>query len=145
MTFLNDEILRDIDLARNVITNEDCSFVVIKNGKIRRKKKEAGIKPVLDAIDQMGEDINGSIIGERKLSKASALLCRYGKVAGVYSPEGTKTAIALLIMGGVPCQVDSMIPYIDKYKNSELAQADSILKEVNSPEQAYLILKEKIL
>ena len=143
MTLLNDEILRDIELARNVITNEKCTLVIIKYGKIWKKDKETGIKPVLDAISEMGEDINGSIIGEKTLGKSSALLFRYAKAAGVYSPQGTKTAIALLIMGGVPCQIDSMIPSIDRFNNSGLFQAENILKDVSSPEEAYLILKEK--
>lgn len=145
MTFLNDEVLSEIDLAREVITDKNCSFVVIKYGKIWKKAKEPGVKPVLDAIDEMGEDINGSIIGERTLGKASALLFRYAKAAGVYSSKGTKTAIALLIMGGIPCQVDSMIPYIDRYDNSDLFKVDNLLKEIDTPEHAYAILKERIL
>jgi hypothetical protein len=63
----------------------------------------------------------------------------------VYSSLGTKTAIALLIMGGVPCQVDSMIPAIDRFEDPELYQIDGMLKDVNTPEEAFLILKEKIL
>jgi hypothetical protein len=145
MTFLNDEVLRDFELARNVITQEDCSLVVIKYGKIWKKAKETGVKPVLDAINEMDEDIHGSVIGEKILGKASALLCRFAKASGVYSPRGTKTAIALLIMGGVPCQIDRMIPSIDRFENSGLFQAESMLNNVKSPEEAYLILKEKIL
>jgi hypothetical protein len=145
MTFLNDEILNDIELARTVINNEDFSFAVVKYGKIWRKTKETGIKPILDTINEMGEDVQDSIIGERKLGKASALLCRYAKASGVYSSLGTKTAIALLIMGGVPCQVDSMIPAIDRFEDPELYQIDGMLKDVNTPEEAFLILKEKIL
>jgi hypothetical protein len=145
MTFLNDEILNDIELARKVICNEDCSFAVVKYGKIWKKTKETGVKPILDTITEMGEDIHGSIIGEKKLGKASALLCRYAKASGVYSPQGTKTAIALLIMGGIPCQVDSMIPTIDRFRDPGLYQVDGMVKDVNTPKEAYLILKEKIL
>jgi len=145
MTFLNDEILNEIELARKVICTEDCSFTVIKYGKIWKKTNEIGVKPILDSITEMGEDIHGSIIGEKKLGKASALLCRYAKASGVYSPQGTKTAIALLIMGGVPCQVDSMIPAIDRFRDPGLYQVDGMVKDVNTPDEAYLILKEKIL
>ena len=145
MTVLSEEILKDLELARNVIATEDISLVVVKYGKIWRKKKGNGVRTILETIVEMGEDINGSVIGEKILGKASALLCRYAKVSGVYSPQGTKTAIALLIMGGVPCQVDKMIPFIQKRNGSDLSIFEKILSNGNSPEEAYTILKEKLL
>ena len=145
MTVLSEEILKDLELARTVITTEDCSLVVVKYEKIWKKKKGEGVKPVLEAIVEMGEDIYGSVIGEKTLGKAVALLCRYAKVSGVYSTQGTKTAIALLIMGGIPCQVDNMIPFIQKEDVSGQIDIEKLLNEVNSPDEAFVILKEKLL
>jgi len=119
MTILKEEILNDLELAREVITTTDCSVVVIKYGKIWKKKKGEGIKPLIEAVDEMGEYIHESVIGDRILGKASALICRYSKVGGVYSPQGTKTAIALLIMGAIPCQIDKMIPFIQNRDGSD--------------------------
>jgi len=145
MTVLSEEILKDLELARKVITTEDCNLVVVKYEKIWKKKKGEGIRPILEAIIEMDEEINGSVIGERTLGKASALLCRYAKASGVYSTEGTKTAIALLIMGGVPCQVDKMIPFIQKNETNNQFLFEEILNKVDSPEEAFAILKEKLL
>jgi len=145
MTVLSEEILKDLELARHVITNDDCSFVVIKYEKIWKKKKGEGVRSILEAIIEMGEDIYGSVIGEKILGKASALLCRYAKASGVYSPQGTKTAIALLIMGGVPCQIDKMIPFIQNESGTGQINSEKLLNEVNSPDEAFEILKEKLL
>lgn len=145
MTVLSEEILKDLELARKVITTEDCSLVVVKNEKIWKKKKGEGIRPILEAIIEMDEEINGSVIGENTLGTASALLCRYAKASGVYSTEGTKTAIALLIMGGVPCQVDKMIPFIQKNETNNQFLFEEILNKADSPEEAFVILKEKLL
>ncbi len=145
MTVLSEEILKDLELARNVIATEDISVVVVKYGKIWKKKKGDGVRSILETIIEMGKDINGSVIGKKILGKASALLCRYAKVSGVYSPQGTKTAIALLIMGGVPCRVDKMIPFIENNDSSGLYIFEKMLKEINSPNEAYAILKEKLL
>jgi hypothetical protein len=145
MTVLSEEILKDLELARKVITTEACNLVVVKYEKIWKKKKGEGVKPILEAIVEMGGDINGSVIGERTLGKASALLCRYAKASGVYSTGGTKTAIAILIMGGVPCQVDKMIPFIQKNEINNQYLFEKILNKVDSPEEAFAILKEKLL
>ena len=58
--------------------------------------------------------------------------------------KGTKTGIALLIMGGVPCQVDQLIPSITNKEGNGLCPFEKMLKDVTSPEEAYNILKEKV-
>jgi hypothetical protein len=145
MSVLSDEELKDIELARQVITNEEVSIVVVKYNKIWKKKKDHGLKPLLDIIEEMGEDLQGAIIGDKILGRASSLLCRYAKVAGVYSPQGTKTGIALLIMGGVPCQIDKMIPKIQNKDGSDLCPFEKMLEGITEPEQAYEILKDNLL
>jgi hypothetical protein len=144
MSIVEEEIIKDLELARKFLSETENSIVVIKYNKIWKHKKGQGIKPLLEVIAEMGEDIYDSVIGDRILGKASALLCRYSKAAGVYSPQGTKTAIALLIMGGVPCQVDELIPQImNRYKNGP-CPFEEMLKDVDSPDDAYKILKEKL-
>ena len=145
MTIVDEDTVRDLELAREVLSNSDCSVVIISYGKIWKKKTGDGIKPILEAIDEMGEDIHDSIIGDRILGKASALLCRYAKAQGVYSPQGTKTGIALLIMGGVPCQVDQLIQQINNRAGNGPCPFEKMLKDVTSPDDAYKILKEKII
>ncbi len=145
MTVLNDEVLKDLNLAREVLTNSDCSIAVISYGKIWKKKKGEGIKPLLETIEEMGEDIYNSVIGDRILGRASALLCRYAKAQAVYSPQGTKTGIAILIMGGVPCQVDKLIPFINNKSGDGLCPFEKMLKDVTDPNESYKILREKLI
>jgi len=142
MTVLNDEVLRDLELARKVLSTTDCSIVVVSFGKIWKEKKGDGLKPLLETIDEMGKDIYNSVIGDRILGRASALLCRYANVQAVYSPQGTKTGIALLIMGGVPCQVDKLIPFINNRAGDGLCPFEKMLKDIDSPDDAYNKLKE---
>jgi hypothetical protein len=145
MTIVNEEVVKDLGLARDILSTTDCSIVVISYEKIWKKKTREGIRPILETIEEMGEDIHGSIIGARILGRASALLCRYAKAEGVYSPQGTKTGIALLIMGGVPCQVDELIPFIKNRPGDDICPFEKMLEDITSPEEAYKILKEKVI
>ncbi len=142
---VNEELIKDMELAREVISTTEYSIVVIGYGKIWKQKKGEGIRPILETIEEMGEDIYDSVIGDRILGKASALLCRYAKAQAVYSPQGTKIGIALLIMGGIPCQVDELIPQIMNRNGDDICPFEKMLKDVTSPEEAYKILKEKVL
>lgn len=134
-----------MDLARGVLVETDCSIVVVKDGEVLIKKKGDGIRPILEVIEELKEKIQGSIVGDRILGKASALLCRYSKVKGVYSPQATKTAIAVLIIAGIPSQIDEMIPYIKNRDGGDVCPFEKMLSDIDSPEEAYEILKEKVL
>lgn len=142
---VSEEIIKDMNLARIILSSEDYSIVVIQDGKILIHKKGDGIKPILKVIDELGDEMQDTVVGDRILGKASAFLCRYSKVKGVYSPQATKTAIAILIIGKIPCQVDEMIPVIKNKSGDGLCPFEKMLKNVESPEEAYRILKEKAI
>lgn len=142
---VNEEIIEDMDMARELLSTADFSIVVLKNGTVLTKKQGDGINPILETVDEMGEELQGAIVGDRILGKASALLCAYAKVGGVYSPQATKTAIAVLIIAGIPSQIDEMIPYIKNRGGSDVCHFEKMLLDIDSPEEAYEILKEKVL
>jgi hypothetical protein len=142
---ISDEIIKDMDLARKILLKTDYSIIVIKNECILIKKRGEGIFPILETIGELKNCINDVIIGDRILGKASALLCKYANVKGVYSPQATKTAIAVLIMAGIPSQIDELIPYIKNRDGNGFCPFEELLKNVNSSEEAYKILSKKFL
>jgi Domain of unknown function (DUF1893) len=144
LIIVDEKIIEDMDLAREVLAETDCSIVIVKNGDALIKKKGDGIRPILEVIGELKEEIQGSIIGDRILGKASALLCRYSKAKGVYSPQATKTAIAVLIIAGIPSQIDEMIPYIKNRDGNDVCPFEKMLSDIDSPEEAYEVLKEKV-
>lgn len=131
-------------MAREILLGSDYSIVVVKNGALLTSKRGNGIKPILYAIDELGESMQGSTVGDRILGKASALLCVYAKIAGVYTPQATKTAIAVLLRANIPGQADEMIPFIKNKDGSDACPFEKMLSGIDSPEGAYVILKETL-
>ena len=142
---VSEDIAEDMGAARDILSKTDCSIVVVKNANILTKKQGDGLRPILEAIDELREDMQGSIVGDRILGKASALLCVYSKVKGVYSPQATKTAVAVLIRAGILSQTEETIPYIKNRDGDDLCPFEKMLVDVNSPDEAFKILKEKVL
>jgi len=142
---VSQDIVDGLNLARDIMQTSDSSVVVIKNSQILTKKKGDGIRPLIEAIEELDEQMQGAIIGDRILGKASALLCRYANASAVYSPQGTKTAIALLIIGGIPSQIEQMIPFIKNRFGDGMCPFEKMLENVTEPEEAYEILKERLL
>lgn len=138
-------ILADMDLASNSIIKSKNSIVVVKNGIILSEKKGDGLKPILEVIEELGDSIKGSIIGDKILGKASSLLCIYCNASGVYSKQSTKNAIALLIKYNIPIQTDKIIPYIENKMGNDICPFEKMIDKVDSPKEAYNILKKNIM
>jgi len=126
------------------LLGSDYYFVVVKNGALLTGKRGNGIKSMLGAITELREDIQSSTIGIRLLDKASALLCAYVKVSGVYTPQATKKAIAVLIRANIPGRTDKMIPYLNNKEDEDVFKFENMVINIDSPEEAYNILKKHL-
>jgi len=130
-------------LVVEIFSKKIYSFVIVKKGNIILKKKEVEIKSILETIDELQDKLYGSSMGVNILDKATALLCVYAKIAGVYSPCSTKKALAVLIQAGIPGQTDEIIiPEIgNRHENFDF---EEVVSYIDSPDYAYEVLKEKI-
>lgn len=141
---ISKDTIRDLTVARDILSKHDYSIVIVKNNEVIGKRKGQGIKPVIELIDGLDKELENAVIGDRILGKAAALLCRYVNAKAVYSPKGTKTALALLIIAGIPSQVDQIISHVKNREGSNMCPFEKILKNVDSPEEAFKILKRKV-
>jgi len=142
---VSEEIIEDMDTARDMLSKTDYSIVIIKKGDVITKKQGEGIRPILETIEELGEDMKDTIVGDRILGKASALLCVYSGVSGVYSPHATKTAIAILIRAGIPGQADKLISHIKNRSGDDVCPFEKMLANIDSAEEAYKVLKKKVI
>ncbi len=137
-------IIKDINLARDSLLNSNSSIVIVKNGVLLTKKSGNGIRPLLDTIQELKKEMNGSIIGDKILGKASALLCIYGKVKGVYSPQSTESAISLLSREDIIYETDKIIPYVKNKYGDDICPFEKMIENIEQPIEAYKILKGRI-
>jgi hypothetical protein len=141
---IEEDILCDMNAVKEILSKKDSSIVVIKKGIVLAEKKGEGITPILQTIEELKQNMEDSVVGDRALGKATSLLCINSKVKAVYSPQGTKTAIAILIVSGVTTQVDALVPYIKNKKSENVCPYEEMLKGINDPQEAYGLLKKKV-
>jgi hypothetical protein len=141
---IKEDILDDIETAGKYLNSHSDSIVTIKKQNIIDKKKGEGVRPFLELIRDAKYPLSECVIGDRILGKASALLCCHVNVRGVYALQGTKTAIATLLIHGIPSQVDTVITFIKNRSGDGFCPFEQLLENVEDPEQAYEILKSKI-
>ena len=66
---VSDDLIRDIDVAREALLSENYSIVVISDGKILNHEKGDGVKPFMKIIDELGNNLEGKVIGDRILGR----------------------------------------------------------------------------
>jgi hypothetical protein len=142
---IDSTIMDDINLARESILNSNNSVVVVKNGIFLSKKEGNGIKPIIETIQELKNKIHGSIIGDKILGKASALLCVYCKTKGVYSPQSTKKAISILSKHNIVYKTDKIIPFIKNKYGDDVCPFEKMIEKIELPIEAYKILKQNII
>ena len=132
--------MSDIDLLRKIITEQEYSVAVVKQGEILATKKGEGLQPLMETLHELNDAMQGASVGDRILGKASALLCAYAHVKAVYSPQASKAALAVLIRAGIPGQTDKLLPFIDTEHNDSPCLYERLLQDVHSPKEAYHLL-----
>jgi len=141
---LDEPTLRDINIARSIISKSPYTFVIVKKGNIIFTSRKEQIVSIISAIEDMKDSIEGSVVGCNMVGKAAAFLYRFSKTKGVYSVKGTKTGIALLIMSGIPCQIDEMIPKVVSDVDRRMCPFEDVINGSESSEEVYEIIKNKL-
>lgn len=141
---LKEATMRDIDTARGIISKSVYTVVVVKNGNVIYTCKDNQLESIVSAITTLEKGIHGSVIGCSMVGKAAAFLCRFSKPNGVYSMRGTKTGIALLVMGGIPCQVDEMVLNVESAMDKEMCPFEDVIDGSESSEEVYNLVKKEL-
>ena len=116
------------------------SLVVVEDDKISCYDGK-GISPLLRFIENGSTFENATIVGDKKLGRASALLLVYGKAKKVYTPVISKPAIEVFKAFKVKYSADEVVENIMNQTQTDLCPMEKKVQNVNSPEEAYKIFK----
>lgn len=77
--------VRDIDLARDRLFEGRYALVIVKQGDLLFASKDRGIRPIYDALVQLGDNLKGASLADRVIGKAAAMFCVLAQVEAVYA------------------------------------------------------------
>lgn len=142
---MDERIIRDMKKAGLLLHMSNVSLIVIKDGEILHQRTGNGVAPFIDLIDSTDADFSGCVIGDRFLGRASSFLCRYVNASGVFALKGTKKALAVLLVGGILGQIDTLIPQISDQSINGFCPFEQAVSSVDSPNEAYRAIKQEII
>jgi hypothetical protein len=134
--------MRDLEIATEELKNSSHSLIVAKNGRIIMRKNEGGIKPLFDAVLELGDEMNHSSVADRVIGKAAAALCISGGITGVYTPVMSRAAVRLLAENGIVHSTDLMVPGIMNRDKTDLCPLEKLTSGADSWEEVLDIVRE---
>ena len=88
--------MKDIELAKKVLYEENQKLVVVKNERVIFKSQDRGIKPMYILATEMKDNAHSASIADRVIGKGAALLCAYIGIEEVYGELMSQVGIDTL-------------------------------------------------
>jgi hypothetical protein len=134
--------MNDLELAKDQLYRKKLTLVIVKNGDIIFDAVSHSISGFLGAIDQIGDELEGSSIADRVVGKAIALLCVYAGIGEVYAEVLSQKAKKVLEEKGINCEWKRMVDNILDFNRSSVCPFERNAEVISDPRRAYLTFKE---
>ncbi|MDR0671312.1 MAG: DUF1893 domain-containing protein [Oscillospiraceae bacterium] len=131
-----------VNRARVALTRGEKTFVIVGENKLLYHSDKRGLRPLLELIDSDPSRLEGSIVGDRIVGRAAALLLIRGRVKAVFAQLIADEAIDLLQRHGVLPTWQETIPYVVERDMTSRYKLDLYLKEVEDPQRAVAMIRE---
>ena len=133
--------MRDVELARCLLEEEELSLVITKQGRIIYSSQEKGVRPLFQAILSMGNSLDNAAVADRVVGSPVAMLCLYAGISSVYAVVASEGALTMLRKEGVDINAKEVIPDILNSDRTGLCPFEKLAQSVSSPSQLLSALK----
>ena len=123
--------------------NDNTSFILI-NGETIIKDKGNGVKPIINIINNNKSLLNNSIVIDKIIGKAAALLLTKYKVKQVSSLIMSQSAIDIFLSYGIEYSYKTLVANILNRSNTGLCPLEDVVKDTNDIEVAEELIRNRI-
>jgi len=136
---MDEQTYKDLEVAQQALQIKGRTLVLVDNNKVFSSYSDHPLPRLHSDIEYIAD----VVVGVHFLGKAAAMLCAHGKARAVSTPQATKTALAVLIRAGIPCQTDKMIPELPV--DSPLFDAyEQKVQHIDDPQEWFVIMSDGI-
>ena len=133
--------MSDLEEAKNRLVENDLTLCIVKKGQIIFETGSHGISGFLDAIEKLGQKLEGASVADRVAGKAIALLCIYSKVKALYAFTLSTKAKELLEGSAIQFEWNDLVENILNPDGSKICPFEQMAMGISDPREAYQRLK----
>jgi hypothetical protein len=133
--------MSDIEIAKQFLKKKRLSLVVVKDGTTIFHSRLSGISGLLEAVERLRNDLNGSSVADRVVGRAAALLLASSQVGIVYALTLSVEGLKVLEENGIPLQYEKLVPKILDKSGRDICPFERFSMTISSLSEAYEKLK----
>ena len=136
--FLSECIMKDIELAKNLLNNEKKTIVIVKDGKVVFLSKDKGIEPVYTAFNEFKDELQGSSAADKVIGKAAAMIYAYAGIKELSTNLISEKAVDVLKNTTIVYEYEKLVSYIKNRDRSGMCPIETLSLEVNNIDELLL-------
>ena len=129
--------MNDLEKAKNLLKNKQYTFVALTNGKIIKTSHKKGIMPLLEIIRDNQDILEETVIADKVIGKAAALLAAGYKVKQIYTELLSQKAKEVLDHYSIFYQYEKYVAYIQNRSKTGQCPMEKLTQSINDPKIAY--------
>lgn len=130
-----------IETARQKILAGKAGCVIIKNGKIVHDENGRGIAPILDVYRQQTDKMKDSILVDKVIGKAAAMVAICGKVKYVHAELICDSAVDILQKNNIKVTWTLRVKDILNRRRNGLCPMEQTVLNINDPAEGVKALE----
>lgn len=130
--------------AKQMITEEKASCVIIKNNTIVHSAIGNGVKPLIALYENNPEMLKGAFVVDKVIGKAAAMIAVLGGATKVYGVVMSKAAEEYLHHKKIPAKYGRCVDVISNRTGDGLCPLEKAVMDIDDPATAYQVLKDTI-
>jgi len=137
---------KPLDVYLAELDKRGMCLMVWKGGEVVFSSPSKGIRPHLEVIERLGrEKLAGSVMADKIVGRAAALLMLYSVPAEVHAGVITTIAKELLREKGVNVFLDIEVPVIKEKDGRIYCPFEAMVQGISDPEEAYPAIVAKMI
>jgi len=130
--------MNDLEKAKNLLKNKQYTFVAVSKGRIIKISHERGIIPMLEIIRDHQNILAETVIADKVIGKAAALLAAGYKVKQIYAEILSQQAKEVLDLYSILYQYENYVAYIQNRSKNDKCPMEKLTQGIKEPKIAYL-------
>jgi len=119
------------------------NLMILKDGAITFSSAGKGVAPLLEAVETLGlGQLAGSVVVDRVVGKAAALIIGYFKAACVYTEVLSRRGASFLDACGISCCAEEIVEEIMNRDGTDMCPLEKAVLNTEDPSEGYDVLKK---
>lgn len=126
------------------LDSTESSLMIYADGELVFQSKSNGIRPHLEAIDELGSRLQGTVMVDKIVGRAAALLILYSRASKAYARILSAPGKQVLDKYSFNYSYVNLVPYIKQENGQIYCPFERMVQGISDPDEAYKAIVQKM-